>query len=163
MLIENHAIRLLEAQVVTGGIVDPYKHHRCPISLAIKRGLYDEKLRASLEGTADDSKGFFDPNTEEFLNYSELVERCVTDAETGLLLLPFKKKPPEEKLSGPLAKVLFESELRRKVTLQDVVDAELIEPETLKRFQAGDMSAHEVKQLVDSLKIHVEGLHFYHF
>lgn len=52
---------------------------------------------------------------------------------------------------------MFESELRRKVTLQDVVDAELIEPETLKRFQAGDMSAHEVKQLVDSLKIHVEG------
>ena len=28
MLIENHAIRLLEAQIVTGGIVDPHKHHR---------------------------------------------------------------------------------------------------------------------------------------
>ena len=85
------------------------------------------------------------------------MERCVVDAETGLLLLPFKKKPPEEKLSGPLAKVLFESELRRKVTLQDVVEAELIEPETLERFQSGEMSAHEVKQLVDSLKVHVEG------
>ena len=58
----------------------------------------------------------------------------MVDAETGLLLLPFKKKPPEEKLSGPLAKVLFESELRRKVTLQDVVEAELIEPETLNRL-----------------------------
>merc|ERR1719245_872154 len=132
-------------------------HHRCPIELAIKRGLYDSNLKSVLDGNNDDVKGFFDPNTEENLNYSELVERCVTDAETGLLLLPYKKKPPEEKLSGPLAKVLFESELRRKVTLQDVVDAELIEPETLKRFQAGDMSAHEVKQLVDSLKIHVEG------
>ena len=45
------------------------------------------------------------------------------------------------------------------VTLfQDVVDAELIEPETLSRFTNGDMSAHEVKQLVDSLKIHVEGM-----
>jgi len=132
MLIENHAIRLLEAQIVTGGIVDPHKHHRVPIDLAIKRGLYDNKLRDVLDGNNEDVKGFFDPNTEENLNYSELVERCVTDAETGLLLLPFKKKPPEEKLSGPLAKVLFESELRRKVTLQDVVDAELIEPETLK-------------------------------
>ena len=91
------------------------------------------------------------------LKFSELLERCVVDAETGLLLLPFKKKPPEEKLSGPLAKVLFESELRRKVTLQDVVEAELIEPETLERFQSGEMSAHEVKQLVDSLKVHVEG------
>ena len=38
-----------------------------------------------------------------------------------------------------------------------MVDAELIEPETLARFTNGDMSAHEVKQLVDSLKIHVEG------
>ncbi|CAG5097308.1 Oidioi.mRNA.OKI2018_I69.XSR.g15017.t2.cds [Oikopleura dioica] len=157
MLIENHAIRLLEAQIVTGGIIDPHRHHRCPIDLAIKRGLFDEKLKVVLEGIGDDTKGFFDPNTEQNLNYSELVEQCVTDAETGLLLLPYKKKPPEEKLSGPLAKVLFESELRRKVTLQDVVDADLIEPETLRRFKSGEMSAHEVKQLVDSLKIHVEG------
>jgi plectin len=157
MLVENHAIRLLEAQIVTGGVIDPHRHHRCPIELAIKRGLFDEKLKVVLEGVGDDTKGFFDPNTEQNLNYSELVEQCVTDAETGLLLLPYKKKPPEEKLSGPLAKVLFESELRRKVTLQDVVDADLIEPETLRRFKSGEMSAHEVKQLVDSLKIHVEG------
>lgn len=59
----------------------PYK--RVPIDLAIKRGLYDNKLRDVLDGNNEDVKGFFDPNTEENLNYSELVERCVTDAETG--------------------------------------------------------------------------------
>ena len=157
ILTENHAIRLLEAQIATGGIIDPFKHHRCTTELALQRGLLDEQCQELIQKQNASDKGFFDPNTEENLNYSELLERCVVDAETGLLLLPFKKKPPEEKLSGPLAKVLFESELRRKVTLQDVVEAELIEPETLKRFTEGEMSAHEVKQLVDSLKIHVEG------
>merc|ERR1712242_268957 len=157
ILTENHAVRLLEAQLATGGIIDPFNHHRYPIELAMNRGLFDDEAKQLIEKQNDFEKGFFDPNTEENLNYSELLERCVVDAETGLLLLPFKKKPPEEKLSGPLAKVLFESELRRKVTLQDVVEAELIEPETLNRFQSGEMSAHEVKQLVDSLKVHVEG------
>merc|ERR1712176_975750 len=157
ILTENHAVRLLEAQLATGGIIDPFNHHRCPVELAMNRGLYDEQCQELIQKQNASDKGFFDPNTEENLNYSELLERCVVDAETGLLLLPYKKKPPEEKLSGPLAKVLFESELRRKVTLQDVVDADLIEPETLRRFKSGEMSAHEVKQLVDSLKIRVDG------
>ncbi|KAK1880403.1 Epiplakin [Dissostichus eleginoides] len=40
----------------------------------------------------DDTKGFFDPNTQENLTYLQLVERCVTDPITGLSLLVIAKK-----------------------------------------------------------------------
>ena len=37
-------------------------------------------------------KAFFDPNTQENLTYLQLVERCVTDPETGLCLLVIIQK-----------------------------------------------------------------------
>ena len=40
----------------------------------------------------DDTKGFFDPNTQENLTYLQLVERCMRDPETGLSLLVVVKK-----------------------------------------------------------------------
>lgn len=56
--------RLLEAQIATGGLIDPRANHRVPISIAYKRGLFDERMNAILEDPSDDTKGFFDPNTK---------------------------------------------------------------------------------------------------
>uniref|UniRef100_A0A4W6DW50 Epiplakin 1 n=1 Tax=Lates calcarifer TaxID=8187 RepID=A0A4W6DW50_LATCA len=92
LIVKEHGIRLLEAQIATGGIIDPINSHRLPTEVAFKRGYFDEKMNAILEDSGDDTKGFFDPNTEENLTYLQLMERCVTDPVTGLCLLPLLGK-----------------------------------------------------------------------
>ncbi|XP_028919848.1 plectin isoform X5 [Ornithorhynchus anatinus] len=90
LIVRDHAVRLLEAQIATGGVIDPVRSHRLPVEAAYRRGYLDEELAAALADPADDTKGFFDPNTHENLTYLQLLERCVSDPETGLRLLPLR-------------------------------------------------------------------------
>ncbi|XP_037120634.1 epiplakin [Syngnathus acus] len=92
LILKEHGIRLLEAQIATGGIIDPIHSHRLPTEVAFKRGYFDQEMKAILEDSGDDTKGFFDPNTEENLTYLQLMQRCVTDPATGLCLLPLRDK-----------------------------------------------------------------------
>ncbi|XP_069372503.1 epiplakin [Paralichthys olivaceus] len=92
LIVREHGIRLLEAQIATGGIIDPINSHRLPTDVAFKRGYFNEEMNAILEDSGDDTKGFFDPNTEDNLSYLHLMERCVTDPVTGLCLLPLLEK-----------------------------------------------------------------------
>ena len=57
LIADTRAIRLLEAQIATGGIIDPRQHHRVPINVAFRRGLFDQDLNDRLEDTSDDTKG----------------------------------------------------------------------------------------------------------
>jgi len=91
-IVEKHGIRLLEAQIATGGIIDPVANHRLPVEVAFERGLFDQRLNKILQDPSDDTKGFLDPNTGENLTYLELIERCVEDEVTNLLLLPLVKE-----------------------------------------------------------------------
>ncbi|XP_067282811.1 epiplakin [Pseudorasbora parva] len=91
LIVKDHGIRLLEAQIATGGIIDPVHSHRVPVEVAYQRGYFDEEMSKILSDPDDDTKGFFDPNTQENLTYLQLVERCVKDPKTGLSLLPLKK------------------------------------------------------------------------
>ena len=99
LILKDHGIRLLEAQIATGGIIDPEESHRLPVEVAYKRGLFDEEMNEILTDPSDDTKGFFDPNTEENLTYLGLMERCITDPDTGLVLLLLKEKKREKKSS----------------------------------------------------------------
>ncbi|XP_035537674.1 epiplakin [Morone saxatilis] len=92
LIVKEHGIRLLEAQIATGGIIDPINSHRLPTEVAFKRGYFNEEMKTILEDSGDDTKGFFDPNTENNLTYLQLMERCVTDPITGLCLLPLLDK-----------------------------------------------------------------------
>ena len=92
LIVKDHGIRLLEAQIATGGIIDPVYSHRVPVEVAYQRGYFDEEMNQILSDPSDDTKGFFDPNTQENLTYLQLVERCVKDPETGLSLLVIVKK-----------------------------------------------------------------------
>ncbi|CAN9503674.1 unnamed protein product [Ophioblennius macclurei] len=92
LIVKEHGIRLLEAQIATGGIIDPVNSHRIPVHVAYKRGYFNEEMNEILDDPSDDTKGFFDPNTQENLTYLQLLERCVTDPITGLCLLPLKGK-----------------------------------------------------------------------
>lgn len=100
LILKDHGIRLLEAQIATGGIIDPQESHRLPVESAYERGLFDEEMNEILTDPSDDTKGFFDPNTEENLTYLQLMERCMTDPETGLALLLLKEKKRERKTSS---------------------------------------------------------------
>ncbi|XP_051981013.1 plectin-like, partial [Xyrauchen texanus] len=131
-ILKDHGIRLLEAQIATGGIIDPEESHRLPVEMAYKRGLFDEEMNGILTDPSDDTKGFFDPNTEENLTYLQLMERCITDPETGLSLLLLKEKKRERKTSS-------KSSVRKRRVV-------IVDPETGK-----EMSVYEAyrKGLID--------------
>ncbi|XP_077051508.1 plectin a isoform X21 [Siphateles boraxobius] len=132
LILKDHGIRLLEAQIATGGIIDPEESHRLPVEMAYKRGLFDEEMNGILTDPSDDTKGFFDPNTEENLTYLQLMERCITDPETGLSLLLMKEKKRERKTSS-------KSSVRKRRVV-------IVDPETGK-----EMSVYEAyrKGLID--------------
>ena len=67
----------MKKQICTG-IIDPNANHRLPVEAAYRRNLFDKRLHAILEDPSDDTRGFFDPNTEENLTYLELMERFNT-------------------------------------------------------------------------------------
>ncbi|XP_067416219.1 epiplakin [Emydura macquarii macquarii] len=84
----DHGTSLLEAQMATGGIIDPVWNHRVPVEVACQRGFLDEEMKRLLSQPTSDIRGFFDPSSQEKLTYAELLERSVTDPDTGLRLLP---------------------------------------------------------------------------
>ncbi|XP_048693221.2 epiplakin [Caretta caretta] len=88
LIARDQGTYLLEAQLATGGLIDPVHNHRVPVEVACQRGYLDEEMKRLLFHPTHDMKGFFDPNTKETLMYAELLERCVTDPDTGLRLLP---------------------------------------------------------------------------
>ncbi|XP_070840328.1 epiplakin [Chaetodon trifascialis] len=117
LIVKEHGIRLLEAQIATGGIIDPINSHRLPTEVAFKRGYFNEEMNKILEDSGDDTKGFFDPNTEDNLTYLQLMERCVTDPITGLCLLPLlvKSDRPNFNFIDNQTKMTFKGE-KVKVT-----------------------------------------------
>ncbi|XP_037537237.1 desmoplakin, partial [Nematolebias whitei] len=112
---KGHGIRLLEAQIASGGIIDPLESHRIDVSVAYKRGYFNEEMNEILSYEGDDSKGFFDPNTKENLTYLQLKKRCITDSKTGLILLPLKDKNKSQKSQESRTNVLR----KRRVVIVD--------------------------------------------
>lgn len=112
---KGHGIRLLEAQIASGGIIDPKESHRIDVSVAYKRGYFDEEMNEILTYEGDDTKGFFDPNTKENLTYLQLKDRCITDKKTGLILLPLKDKKKAQKTETSRTNVLR----KRRVVIVD--------------------------------------------
>merc|ERR1712088_252396 len=70
----TRGVRLLEAQIATGGLIDPKASIRVPINVAFERGLFQQDLYDTLQDPSDDTKGFFDPNTGENLTYLQLIQ-----------------------------------------------------------------------------------------
>ena len=100
LVIEAHGLRLLEAQLATGGIIDHRLNLKLPLDLALKRDLVGKKAAERLVQACEDVpdthksehlKTFSDPNTEENVTYRELLRRSVKDDDTGLRLFPFDK------------------------------------------------------------------------
>ncbi|KAM6125762.1 LOW QUALITY PROTEIN: epiplakin [Pterocles gutturalis] len=92
---KEHGIRLLEAQLATGGIIDTVHSHRLPVEVAYQRGYLDDDMFLRLSDPDHGSKGFTDPNTHEKISYSQLLQRCSKDRDTGLYLLQVMEKEDE--------------------------------------------------------------------
>lgn len=91
------ALRLLDAQLATGGLVCPTHRLRLPLEAALRFGCLDEETQQCLSQAA----GFLDPSTQESLSYGQLLARCVTDPETGLAFLPLSVGALREEPQGP--------------------------------------------------------------
>ncbi|XP_019748594.1 plectin-like isoform X3 [Hippocampus comes] len=135
LILKDHGIRLLEAQIATGGIIDPEESHRLPVEMAYERGFFDEEMNEILTDPSDDTKGFFDPNTEENLTYLQLMERCITDPDTGLVLLLLKGKKRERKTSSKSSVrkrrvVIVDPETGKEMTVYEAYRNGLIDRQT---------------------------------
>ncbi|XP_068615270.1 plectin-like [Brachionichthys hirsutus] len=135
LILKDHGIRLLEAQIATGGIIDPQESHRLPVETAYERGLFDEEMNEILTDPSDDTKGFFDHNTEENLTYLQLMERCMTDPETGLALLLLKEKKRERKTSSKSSVrkrrvVIVDHETGKEMSVYEAYQKGLIDHQT---------------------------------
>ncbi|NWH41970.1 EPIPL protein, partial [Chloropsis hardwickii] len=149
IIVRDRGIRLLEAQHATGGIVDPWHGHRLPVEVAYKRGHLDEDTFLLLSDPDHGSKGFIDPNTHEKISYSQLLQRCAKDSESGWYLLQVLEK--EEDRSD----VWFQG-IRQQITASELLSAQIITEETIEKLQEGKETAQEIAK-IDSVRRYLEG------
>ncbi|KAE8288466.1 Plectin [Larimichthys crocea] len=163
-LIEHdHAIRVLEAQRATGGIVDPINSHRVPNEIAYKQGQYDAEMNKIMDNPTDDTKGYFDPSTQEPLTYSELMTRCTTDPDTSLLLLPITDKAAqcssiytEEETKDVFSKttvsVPFGRFKGKTVTIWEIINSEYFtedqKKDLLRQYKTGKITIEKIIKIV---------------
>ncbi|KAJ3597987.1 hypothetical protein NHX12_001502 [Muraenolepis orangiensis] len=127
------ASRLHEVGLLTKKEFDKLKKGKT--NVAYKRGLFDEEMNEILTDPSDDTKGFFDPNTEENLTYLGLMEKCITDPHTGMVLLLLKEKKQDKKSSSKSSVrkrrvVIVDPETRREMTVYEAYKKGLIDHQT---------------------------------
>ncbi|XP_062870914.1 epiplakin [Trichomycterus rosablanca] len=161
LIVKDHGIRLLEAQIATGGIIDPVNSHRVPVEVAYQKGYFDEEMNQILQDSGDDTKGFFDPNTQENLTYLQLLDRCVKDPNTGLCLLVLVKKGEFYFFIDEKTKTILKSTTTNKaggkfqgqvVSLWDLLHSEYITEEKkrdlVQQFKSGTITVERLLEQV---------------
>ncbi|XP_061111873.1 desmoplakin-A-like [Conger conger] len=157
---KGHGIRLLEAQIASGGIIDPKKNHRIDVDEAFRRGYFNKEMNDILADEGDDTKGFFDPNTEENLTYLQLMKRCITDEKTGLVLLPLWDKKESRILrmreqecewegiiilaaDSSIRLVVVDQKTGKRYDIQDYLDKGLLSQSTIDQYHSGALTLTE--------------------
>ncbi|KAG7455178.1 hypothetical protein MATL_G00253790 [Megalops atlanticus] len=149
---KGHGIRLLEAQIASGGIIDPKESHRIDVEIAYQRGYFDKEMNEILTYEGDDTKGFFDPNTQENLTYLQLKDRCIKDEKTGLVLLPLwdKSKPratQQTSQKNTLRKrrvVIVDPDTGKEMTVREAYHRELIDYDTFLELSEQECEWEEI-------------------
>ncbi|XP_042369598.1 desmoplakin-like isoform X2 [Plectropomus leopardus] len=145
---KGHGIRLLEAQIASGGIIDPEHSHRIDVNVAYKRGYFDKEMNKILTDQTADTKGFFDPNTEENLTYMELKKRCTTDEKTGLILLPIIDTKNEESTQTNTRRkrrvVIVDPATNKEMTVREAYDKGYIDYDTFLELSEQECEWEEV-------------------
>ncbi|KAJ8290938.1 hypothetical protein GJAV_G00019420 [Gymnothorax javanicus] len=163
LIVRDEAIRLLEAQIATGGIIDPVNSHRVPLEIAYKEGQFDAEMNKILSDPSDDTKGFFDPNTQENLTYQQLMERCTTEPETGVVFLPITEKAAQSErsytdeetkdvFSKTTVSVPFGRFKGKTVTIWEIINSEYFTEEQrkdlIRQYRTGKITVEKIIKIV---------------
>lgn len=145
---KSRGMRLLEAQIASGGIIDPQHGHRVNMDVAYKRGYFDEKMSNMLSVQSADYKGFLDPNTEENLTYAELKKLCIKDKTTGLILLPIEDETKKESTTKNTVRkrrvLIVDPETNREMTIREAYNKGYIDYETFLELSKQECEWEEV-------------------
>ena len=144
---KNQGLRLLEAQIATGGIINPWTGLRYSINSAVSVGLVDRKTTSLIKNRAKQT-AFLDPSTQKRLGYSDLLSKCTRDLDTGLKFLYIEEKPKTTEIRYQPELLTFKTAFRRKVTLQELIEAGIVEPSTLNAFQNGQITKEELRDIL---------------
>lgn len=141
-------IRLLEAQLASGGIIDPEHGHRVDMNVAYQRGYFDEIMNKILIGQRAESKGYIDPNTEEKVTYTELKACCIQDRKSGLILLPvMDEKKKEATMKNTLRKrrvLIVDPETNKEMTVREAYDKGFIDYDTFVELSEQECEWEEI-------------------
>jgi len=92
-ILDRHMARqILEAQIATGGFIDPEAGVRVPLNTAMERNLFNDVTLQSLYDPVGNPRGFHNPDNRRQAYYSELLKICLYDIDGGVYLLPFGDK-----------------------------------------------------------------------
>ena len=139
-----HGIRLLEFQIATGGVIDPWSGNRYRIDYAMEMGLIDEETARDLDHVNDETN-FFDPSAQTHLGYADLLRKCVRDIDTGLKFLYIEEKHSAGHNRYQPDLLTFRSAFRKKVTLQELIQAGIVEEKSFKALQQGLISKEDLR------------------
>ncbi|XP_005863374.1 PREDICTED: dystonin isoform X19 [Myotis brandtii] len=83
---------ILEAQIASGGIIDPVRGVRVSPEIALQQGLLNNAILQFLHEPSSNTRVFPNPNNKQALYYSELLQMCVFDVDCQCLLFPFGER-----------------------------------------------------------------------
>lgn len=92
MLDRKKGKHILEAQIASGGVIDPVRGVRVPPEMAVQQGLLNNAVLQFLHEPSSNTRVFPNPNNKQALYYSELLQICVFDVDCQCFLLPFGER-----------------------------------------------------------------------
>ncbi|KAM6083188.1 uncharacterized protein VSU04_003194 [Chlamydotis macqueenii] len=101
---------ILEAQIASGGVIDPVRSVRVPPETAVQLGLLNNTILKFLHEPSSNAKCFHNPNNRKAMYYCDLLKMCLFSVSSKCFLLPFG----ERKISSPSA------EKSHKISVVDV-------------------------------------------
>lgn len=114
------ALRLLEAQVCTGGICDPSSGEKVALSEALKRGLLDEALNQQLQKFEQAFNGIVHPTTGKTMSISQAIQENVFSKDAGFRCIE------SQLLTGGLINPVTHD----RVSLEEVMQSGLVDKAT---------------------------------
>ncbi|XP_074943112.1 dystonin isoform X6 [Phalacrocorax aristotelis] len=88
---------ILEAQIASGGVIDPVRSVRVPPETAVQLGLLNNTILKFLHEPSSNAKCFHNPNNRKAMYYCDLLKMCLFSVCSKCFLLPVG----ERKISSP--------------------------------------------------------------
>ncbi|XP_065488910.1 dystonin isoform X19 [Caloenas nicobarica] len=101
---------ILEAQIASGGVIDPVRSVRVPPETAVQLGLLNNTILKFLHEPSSNAKCFHNPNNRKAMYYCDLLKMCLFSVSSQCFLLPVG----ERKISSPSA------EKSHKISVVDI-------------------------------------------